>query len=51
MCEKCIEIDGKIAHYQRMSHFIIDQPTLDAIKKLTEQLQAEKVALHPELQR
>jgi hypothetical protein len=48
MCEKCIEIDGKIDHYRRLSSWITDQPTLDAIKQLIEQMKAEKVAHHPE---
>jgi beta-phosphoglucomutase-like phosphatase (HAD superfamily) len=48
MCEKCVEIDQKIERYQRMSSRINDQPTLDGIKKLIEQLKAEKAALHPE---
>jgi hypothetical protein len=48
MCEKCIEIDGKIEHYQRLSVWITDHPTLDAIKKLIEEMKAEKAVLHPE---
>jgi hypothetical protein len=48
MCEKCAEIDKKMDHYQNLSFLITDQPTLEAIKKLTEQLKAEKVLLHPE---
>ena len=38
------EIDGKIAHYQRLH----DQPTLDGIKQLIEIMKAQKAALHPE---
>jgi hypothetical protein len=48
MCEKCIELDGKIAHYQRLAAGITDQRTLDGIKTLIEQMQAQKVVLHPE---
>ena len=48
MCEKCIEIDGKIARYQRLSGSITDQLTLDGIKLIVEQMKAEKQALHPE---
>jgi len=48
MCEKCVELDGKIEHYQRMSDRITDQPTLDGIKELIEQMKALKAALHPE---
>ena len=48
MCEKCIELDGKIEHYQRLSSRITDQLTLDGIKKLIAQMKAIKAALHPE---
>jgi hypothetical protein len=48
MCDKCVEIDGKIDHYQRLSYGISDQLTLDEIKKLIEQMKAQKAALHPE---
>jgi hypothetical protein len=51
MCEKCIQIDAKIDHYQRLSVLITDQPTHDAIKKLIEGMQAEKTALHPALEK
>ena len=51
MCEKCAEIDTKIEHYQFLSRLVIDQPTLDGIQKLVEQMKAEKVALHAEPQR
>jgi hypothetical protein len=47
MCDKCIEIDAKIEHYNYLSAWITDQPTLDAVKKLTEELRAEKATLHP----
>jgi hypothetical protein len=48
MCDKCAEIDGKIAHYRRLSSAIFDQPTLDGIKQLIERMKAQKAALHPE---
>jgi FAD/FMN-containing dehydrogenase len=48
MCEKCVELDGKIEHYQRMSARITDQATLDGIKELIERMRAQKAALHPE---
>jgi hypothetical protein len=48
MCEKCVELDGKIEHYRRMSSRITDQLTRDGIQKLIEQMQARKAALHPE---
>jgi hypothetical protein len=48
MCEKCIELDGKIEHYQRLLSTITDRATLDGIKQLIEGMKAQKVALHPE---
>jgi hypothetical protein len=48
MCEKCIELDSKIEHYHVLASRVTDQPVLDGIKNLIEQMQAEKAALHPE---
>jgi hypothetical protein len=48
VCEKCVEIDNKIEHYQLMATRITDQPLLDGIKELIERMQAQKAALHPE---
>jgi hypothetical protein len=48
MCEKCVELDGKIEHYQRLASRITDQATIDGIKQLIERMQAQKAALHPE---
>jgi len=48
MCDKCVELDGKIEHYQRLSAGVTDQLTLDGIKKLIEGMKAQKAALHPE---
>jgi hypothetical protein len=48
MCDKCVELDGKIEHYRRLSSRITDQPTLDGIKKLIEEINAQKAVLHPE---
>ena len=48
MCEKCVELDGKIEHYQKLSSLLTDQRTLEAIKQLIAQMEAEKQALHPE---
>jgi FAD/FMN-containing dehydrogenase len=48
MCDKCVELDGKIEHYQRLSSTITDQRTLDGIKELVERMKAQKTALHPE---
>jgi hypothetical protein len=48
MCEKCVELDGKIEHYQRMASLITDQTTLDGIKELIARMKAQKAELHPE---
>ena len=48
MCDKCVELDGKIEHYQRMAARITDQLTLDGIKELIERMKAQKAVLHPE---
>jgi hypothetical protein len=48
MCDRCVELDGKIEHYQRMVSRTTDQATLDAIKRLIERMKAQKAALHPE---
>ena len=48
MCDKCVELDGKIEHYQRLWSRITDQPTLDGIKELIARMKAQKAALHPE---
>jgi hypothetical protein len=48
LCEKCVELDGKIEHYQRLASRMTDQAMLDGIKELIEQMKALKAALHPE---
>ncbi len=48
MCEKCVELDRKIQHYERIRSVIMDQQTVHAIKKLIEQIHAQKASLHPE---
>jgi hypothetical protein len=48
MCDKCVELDEKIAHYERIRSSINDQLTIDRIKELVEQMQAQKSDLHPD---
>jgi hypothetical protein len=48
MCEKCVEIDGRVARLKSLTFRISDQQTLDGIEKLVAELEAQKVALHPE---
>jgi hypothetical protein len=47
MCEKCVEIEKKVEHYQHLASRITDRAMLDGIKELIERMQAQKVALHP----
>jgi len=48
MCEKCAELDERIERYRRVSSSINDQLTIDRIKALIEELQAQKASFHPE---
>jgi len=48
MCEKCVELDGKIEHYRRVATTITDPGVLDGIKKQIERMKAERAALHPD---
>ena len=48
MCEKCKEIDERIAHYLRIMKHITDQQFSDRAKALIAKLELEKAALHPE---
>ena len=48
MCDRCNELDDKIAHYERLAVDITDKLTLDGIEQLIKRLKAEKVDLHGE---
>ena len=48
MCDKCVELDKKIERCRRLSSSLGDQVTIDRIKALIEELQTQKVELHPE---
>ena len=48
MCDKCVEIDDRIAKYQRIVSLITDRSTIDGTKRLIADLQARKAALHAE---
>jgi hypothetical protein len=48
MCDKCDEIDRKIAHFKDLAGRIFDQQTLNAIAALIAEQEAQKAALHPE---
>jgi hypothetical protein len=46
VCDKCIEIDKKIAHFRNLATRLVDPATLEGTKKLIEEMEATKVALH-----
>jgi hypothetical protein len=46
MCDKCVELDRKIEHYERIAASITDQLTIDRIEMLIEELRARKAGLH-----
>jgi hypothetical protein len=48
MCDKCVELDKKMERYRRVSSSLADQITIDRIKTLIDELQTQKVELHPE---
>jgi hypothetical protein len=48
MCEKCVEIDGKIENYRGIASRITDEAMLRGIKVLIERARARKAELHPE---
>jgi N-methylhydantoinase A/oxoprolinase/acetone carboxylase beta subunit len=48
MCDKCVELDEKIRHYERIRSAIIDRQAIDGIRQLIEQIKARKSAFHPD---
>jgi hypothetical protein len=47
MCEKCNGIDAKIAHYRRILAGIDDPTAIALFNLLIEDLESDKVGLHP----
>ena len=48
MCDKCVELDKKIERCRRLLSWVSDQTTTDRMNALIEELQTQKVELHPE---
>ena len=46
MCEKCKQLDEKIAHYRRIATQVTDEQTIKNIENLIKSLEAKKTALH-----
>jgi len=51
MCDKCAPLDQRIEHYQKLLWGVADQLTVDRIKSLIADLQAQKTTFHPEQKR
>lgn len=47
MCDTCDEIDKTIERYRRIQQRILDQQLIDGAQKLIDDLEADKLALHP----
>jgi hypothetical protein len=47
MCDKCIEDEKRIAHYQELARTIPDLKALDAINDLIMELRTAKAERHP----
>jgi hypothetical protein len=48
MCARCIEIDDQTRRYRELSDYVRDHGAREAIARLTVNLKAEKLSLHPE---
>lgn len=48
MCDRCVELDGKIEHYRRMAQWVNDKKTLDGIAYLIAKSEADKKTFHPD---
>ena len=46
MCEKCTELDERIAHYRRFENMAFDPLTSDRIKQFIDNLQRIRDAMH-----
>ena len=48
MCDKCTDIDAKIAHLTELVAPLLDPQTVEGVGKLIEEMLAQKALLHPE---
>jgi hypothetical protein len=47
MCDKCIQLDKEIEHYEPLALGIADELTLERIRESVREMRAQKAALHP----
>jgi hypothetical protein len=50
MCEKCVTIERKIEHYERLCSSISDQLTVERVKTLVVEMKAQRAKFHSEEQ-
>ena len=48
MCDKCIQLDKKIEHNERLASGMADELTLERIRESVQEMRAQKAALHPD---
>jgi len=48
MCDKCSELDKRIAHYERLALSVLDKGVVEGIHFLVAKYNADKKALHPD---
>ena len=48
MCDKCIQLDKEIEHYERLASGMADELTLERIRESVQEMRAQKAALHPD---
>jgi hypothetical protein len=48
MCERCAELEERIARYREVADLILDQSALSSITLLIERCEAQKRDLHSE---
>ena len=48
MCEKCDDLEQKIAYYTQLTSGVIDHELANVLEEILRKLQDEKSALHPQ---
>jgi hypothetical protein len=51
MCDKCIQLDKKIEHYERLASAMADELTVERLRESVREMRAQKNALYPEQQK
>jgi hypothetical protein len=48
MCDKCVDIEEKLARYRRLHKAVGDNDVIQRLREMIDELAAEKLALHPD---